>query len=160
MCCAQVRTTCAPPRTACATCGVEYLEPRRKEKRVLRSGAHHMRPPQTACATCGVAALDLGTSNTSAAPRRAPHAHDLKQLPPRASSLGFLALRFQGNYNPTPETQIPYHQATHALRPGAHRMRTTSNSLRVCGSRPLAPSTSITALSAAASVRYVSSEKS
>ena len=41
-------------------------------------------------------------------------------------------------------------------RPSPH----TSNSLRVCGSIPLAPSTSMTALSAAASVRYVSSLKS
>ena len=36
----------------------------------------------------------------------------------------------------------------------------TSNSFRVCGSRPLALSMSITALSAALTVRYVSSEKS
>ena len=38
--------------------------------------------------------------------------------------------------------------------------RHTSNSLRVCGSRPFALSMSITALSAAETVRYVSSEKS
>ena len=36
----------------------------------------------------------------------------------------------------------------------------TSKSLRVCGSRPLAASMSMSALSAAARVRYVSSEKS
>ena len=43
---------------------------------------------------------------------------------------------------------------------GICRIRQTSNNLRVCGSRPLAASSSITALSAAARVRYVSSEKS
>ena len=40
------------------------------------------------------------------------------------------------------------------------RIRQTSNNLRVWGSRPLAASSSITALSAAARVRYVSPEKS
>ena len=43
---------------------------------------------------------------------------------------------------------------------GIRRMRQTSKSLIVCGSTPLALSMSITAASAAASVRYVSSEKS
>eukprot|EP00982_Pelagococcus_subviridis_P010290 30984-Pelagococcus_subviridis.AAC.2 len=38
--------------------------------------------------------------------------------------------------------------------------RHTSNSLRVCGSKPFAASTSMTALSAALTVRYVSSLKS
>mmetsp|Transcript_4132 Transcript_4132/g.14265 ORF Transcript_4132/g.14265 Transcript_4132/m.14265 type:complete len:328 (-) Transcript_4132:2-985(-) len=46
------------------------------------------------------------------------------------------------------------------VKSGSRRSRATSNSLRVWGSSPLAASTSITALSAAASVRYVSSEKS
>ena len=46
------------------------------------------------------------------------------------------------------------------VKSGSRRSRATSKSLRVCGSRPLAASTSMTALSAAASVRYVSSEKS
>ena len=40
------------------------------------------------------------------------------------------------------------------------RARQIANSLRVCGSTPLAASMSITALSAASSVRYVSSPKS
>mmetsp|Transcript_28641 Transcript_28641/g.71303 ORF Transcript_28641/g.71303 Transcript_28641/m.71303 type:complete len:265 (-) Transcript_28641:425-1219(-) len=39
------------------------------------------------------------------------------------------------------------------VKSGSRRSLATSNSLRVCGSRPFAPSTSITALSAAASVR-------
>ena len=43
---------------------------------------------------------------------------------------------------------------------GTLRMRQTSNSLRVCGSMPLAASITITAESTAVSVRYVSSEKS
>jgi hypothetical protein len=43
---------------------------------------------------------------------------------------------------------------------GVPRMRQTSNSLRVCASTPLAASISITAQSAAVSVRYVSSLKS
>ena len=43
---------------------------------------------------------------------------------------------------------------------GRFDRRATPKSFRVCGSRPLPPSTSMTALSAALSVRYVSSEKS
>ena len=43
---------------------------------------------------------------------------------------------------------------------GTSRRRQTSNNLRVCASMPLAASITITALSTAVSVRYVSSEKS
>ncbi len=43
---------------------------------------------------------------------------------------------------------------------GISRKRHTSNNLRVCRSIPLAASSTITALSTAESVRYVSSEKS
>ena len=46
------------------------------------------------------------------------------------------------------------------VKMGSPFSRHTSNSFRVCGSRPLAESISITALSAALTVRYVSSEKS
>mmetsp|Transcript_9499 Transcript_9499/g.24016 ORF Transcript_9499/g.24016 Transcript_9499/m.24016 type:complete len:300 (+) Transcript_9499:782-1681(+) len=46
------------------------------------------------------------------------------------------------------------------VKMGRRRKRATSKSFRVCGSRPFAASTSMTALSAAARVRYVSSEKS
>ncbi len=43
---------------------------------------------------------------------------------------------------------------------GIRRARQIANSLRVCGSTPFAASISITAASAASSVRYVSSPKS
>lgn len=43
---------------------------------------------------------------------------------------------------------------------GMWRMAQILKSLRVCGSMPLAASMTMTALSAAMSVRYVSSEKS
>mmetsp|Transcript_20269 Transcript_20269/g.46783 ORF Transcript_20269/g.46783 Transcript_20269/m.46783 type:complete len:385 (-) Transcript_20269:62-1216(-) len=46
------------------------------------------------------------------------------------------------------------------VKSGSRRRCATSKSFRVCGSRPLAASMSMTALSAAASVRYVSSLKS
>ena len=46
------------------------------------------------------------------------------------------------------------------VKSGMRRARQIANSLRVCGSTPLAASISITALSAASSVRYVSSPKS
>mmetsp|Transcript_12096 Transcript_12096/g.26132 ORF Transcript_12096/g.26132 Transcript_12096/m.26132 type:complete len:234 (+) Transcript_12096:752-1453(+) len=46
------------------------------------------------------------------------------------------------------------------VKSGSRRRCATSKSFRVCGSRPFAASMSMTALSAAASVRYVSSLKS
>ena len=46
------------------------------------------------------------------------------------------------------------------VRIGMFRARQTSNSLSVCASMPLATSSTITAASAAASTRYVSSLKS
>ena len=46
------------------------------------------------------------------------------------------------------------------VKMGILRRAQTLKSLRVCGSTPFAPSMTMTALSAAMSVRYVSSEKS
>ena len=60
---------------------------------------------------------------------------------------------------PPPLPPPPFHPPAH-VNTGSPLRAHTANSLRVLSSSPLAPSTSMSALSAAASVRYVSSLKS